>query len=205
MTIDSQFEQGASFLDGLSQEERNFFVAFRYSAWDGKVLKPGQRYPVIYDEERGLQVFQDRYPRDIKDMFARAYGIIKREFEADGRKVKSVAFVQEKAPKETSLFKRMDIAHVGAAKWHNHDEGRPGEQAIIVLSDDTFTEFAVGEIGENSGDFHENVEQALAEGKAQKVSLPAGTVGHMNKETVHRRGAFKDQEARVVAVVSFES
>lgn len=201
------FLEEEPFLKNISEEEHLLLEAFRYTSWTGKSFYPGQRSVLRVQESSRVSSFRP-ISEDISMLASRAYGILSREFEKTGRKVKYITFIQEKAPKKAH---RMDIAHIGAAKWHNHDSGESSSQALLVLSERSGTEFVHGSVSRTSGLFntlrggiHKDVEDALASGNAKISTLKPGYAAFFNQKTIHKRSQFQDEEPRVVAIVEFE-
>lgn len=89
------FSEEGPFLRNISEEERLFLEAFRYTSWTGKAFSPGQRSVIRVQGANKVFPFRP-ISEDISNMASRAYGILSREFERSGRSVKHIDFIQEK-------------------------------------------------------------------------------------------------------------
>ena len=203
----SEFEPH-SFSSKLSQEERNFFEAFRFTSWTGTPLKPNERRVVTYYSGSGLEwETATFFTADARAMFDHAFNIVKRVFEQDGKFISRVVFIQERKPKKQK--DKTTIENTFAGEWHHHRLNARGEgkSSIVVLADKGSTEFADGtlEIGVNQVDIHEQAVDALKPGGTlTSKSLSSGNIGHFNKDTVHRRGSFEEDDPRAVLLVEYE-
>lgn len=189
----------------LSQEERNFFEALRFTSWTDKPLMPGQRRVAIIKPRAKFQnELSSYFTEDALHLFDHDINILKRVFEVDGRKILRVILIQEKKP-EQGLAKTIENTYAGA--WHHHRQGAVGEgkSTIVVLADKGGTDFADGhlDVDEKKTDIHDQAVEALRGGSLVRKKLPSGTPGHFNKNTIHRRANFEEEDPRVVLLVEY--
>ncbi|MEK9160345.1 MAG: hypothetical protein AAB383_06490 [Patescibacteria group bacterium] len=210
MHSNSEFDR-ESFEFHLSEEERNGLVELRHLSWTGKVLKPGERWGVIWNNtgptKKGFR--PPTLTEDAKQVIGRSYEVLKKHFEKRSLTVETITFVQERAPDGTaeSLARVNEFNKALKDPSYPHVDGQGYTQyAILVLDEDGGgTEFLEGSIAiwNVASIRREEIAEALNTNSADMKFLNAGRLGFFNGDTIHNRGKFVSELPRVAIIVQF--